>query len=72
MIRLPDRVFRILERVYRAQDRLRRAELREAVLRQDRSLREYFARQQIAHDMGTCGGVAAGCGFVPCVPRVGP
>lgn len=71
MLRLPDRAFRLLERVYRAQNRIRRIELREQVRREDERMRAYYADLQIRHDMGTCGGAAAGCGYVPCVPLVG-
>lgn len=70
MIRLPDWAFRRLERIYRVQDRLRRAELRRQVEDEDRRMRAYYADLSIRHDMGTCGGAAAGCCYVPCIPLV--
>lgn len=71
MIRLPDRLFAVVERVYRAQDRLRRVELRAAVRREDERMRSYYTALIARHDAGTCGGAEAGCCYVPCVPKVG-
>jgi hypothetical protein len=70
MIRLPDRVFVVIERVYREQYRMRRAELRAAVEKEDRDMRAYYARLAVRHEAGTCGGAEAGCCYVPCVPKV--
>lgn len=70
-MRLPDWVFRLLERAYRQQDRIRRAERRADLESQDARMRAYYADLRIRHDMGTCGGEAAGCCYVPCVPFVG-
>lgn len=70
-MRIPDRAFRLLERVYLHQNRIRRAELRERVAAEDRALRAYWDRKSEAHDSGRCGGAENGCGYFPCVPRVG-
>lgn len=69
-MRLPDRLFRILRRVYLAQERLRREEARRALEAEDRRMREHYKALHARHVAGTCGGAAAGCCYVPCVPRV--
>lgn len=66
MIRLPDRLYSILERVYRAQRDIRRAEQRAELARQDEALRALCARESAAHDGGECGGFEGGCRYYPC------
>ncbi|HEX5997292.1 MAG TPA: hypothetical protein VFY84_19300 [Jiangellales bacterium] len=66
MIRIPDRAFSILARVYHAQKLIRRDEQAREVARQDRELREHFARQEAEHDAGRCGGAMNGCRYAPC------
>lgn len=67
MIRIPDRAFAVLARVYQTQNRLRVAERRAALKAEDARMRAYYDDLSIRHDMGTCGGPAAGCPYVPCV-----
>lgn len=71
MIRLPDRVYAVLERVYLSQRVIRRRELKEAVAREDAALRAYYDRMRAAHAAGRCGGQDNGCCYVPCVKPVG-
>lgn len=63
-MRLPDWMFARLERVYLDQRSARRKESAA------QALRAWADRVRDAHDMGTCGGAAAGCPYVPCVPLV--
>lgn len=70
MFRLPDWLFRPLDRLVVVQRRIRQREAEARLIRENAVVREYFARQHAAHLAGTCGGAAAGCGYVPCVPRV--
>jgi hypothetical protein len=67
MIRLPDRVYGLVARVYFVQKGIRRAEADRELERQDRQLREHFARLEAAHDRGQCGGAASGCAYAPCL-----
>lgn len=69
-MRIPDWVYARLERVYFTQRRIRREEANQRMADDDRRLREWADRKSIEHDMGTCGGAAARCPFVPCVPMV--
>jgi hypothetical protein len=70
MFRLPDRLFRPLDRLVVVQRRIRQREAEARLVRENAVVREYFARQLAKHEAGTCGGASAGCGYVPCVPRV--
>lgn len=70
-MRLPDWAYARLERVYLDQRNARRKESAAQADRDDQALRAWADRMRDAHDMGTCGGQAAGCPYVPCVPLVG-
>jgi hypothetical protein len=70
-VRLPDWAYVRLERAYFHQRGIRRREANRRMADDDRRVREWADRMSIAHDMGTCGGAAAGCPFVPCVPFTG-
>jgi hypothetical protein len=70
-MRLPDRLYALLERVYVAQRRIRRAEDRAELERQDRALRDYADRQRREHQIHKAlGKRAEGCPYVPCTPKV--
>lgn len=66
MMRLPDRVFRVMERVYHTQRAIRREEQRCRLETEDAMMREYFRRLEATHDAGACGGAAGGCRYAPC------
>jgi len=70
MRRLPGWLLRPLERVVDHQRALQRRESAERAAREDAALRAYYADLSRRHDAGQCGGSAAGCPYVPCVPRV--
>lgn len=69
-MRMPDRLYRRLERAYLTQRRIRRLEADQRMAAYDRRTREWASRRSIDHDMGVCGGPAAGCPYVPCTPPV--
>lgn len=69
-MRSPDWAYAWLERIYLDQRGIRRREANQRMANDDRRLREWADRKSIEHDMGTCGGAAGGCPFVPCVPLV--
>jgi hypothetical protein len=70
-MRLPDRLYRLLERAYLHQTRLRRRADRDRLAAEDAHMRAHYARLHTRHLAGTCGGKAAGCCYTPCVPHVG-
>lgn len=70
-MRLPDWIYARMERVYLDQRAIRRREANQRMAEDDRRLREWADRKSIEHDMGTCGGAAAQCPFVPCAPFTG-
>lgn len=67
LVRIPDRVYAILERIYLDQRSIRRRETNRRMSEDDRRVREWADRKSIEHDMGVCGGAVNGCPFVPCV-----
>lgn len=65
-MRIPDRLYVLMERVYLAERRRRRRELDDRVQAEDRAIRLAADRQRDAHRAGTCGGPGNGCGYFPC------
>jgi hypothetical protein len=70
MFRLPDMLYRPLNRFMAAQGQIRRVENDRAIQAEDAAARIFYAELRQRHTVGRCGGVAAGCPYVPCVPRV--
>jgi hypothetical protein len=69
-VRLPDWAYARLERVYLDQRSAHRKESAAQADQDNQALQAWADRMRDAHDMGTCGGAAAGCLYVPCVPLV--
>lgn len=65
-MRVPDRLYVLMERVYLAERQRRRREQADRVQAEDRAFRFAADRQHDAHAAGTCGGTDGGCRYFPC------
>ena len=66
-MRIPNRLFSILERAYLAQRRIRREENRRKMELEDQAARWAYARLEALHAAGACGGKENGCRYYPCL-----
>lgn len=53
-MRLPDRVFRVLDRLVTAERRRRDQETRRRITARDRALRAWADQARVAHEAGRC------------------
>jgi hypothetical protein len=65
-MKLPNRVFDLIERVYFTEKSRRAVETRRGMERYERLQRWWYALDRAQHSVGQCGGRITGCHYRPC------